>query len=69
MNVRNSLSKRNYRITFSNAHRVLLRQKNFETLAKDLFVQNKKRLNITQEALNHGKKIRALLQGKSILML
>ena len=68
MNVRNSLSKRNYRITFSNAHRVLLRQKNFETLAKDLFVQNK-RLNITQEALNHGKKIRALLQGKSILML
>ena len=44
-------------------------KKNFETLAKNLFVQNKKRLNITQEALNHGKKIRALLQGKSILML
>ena len=40
----------------SNAHKVLIRQKNFETLTEYLFVKNKKCSNITQEALNHGKK-------------
>ena len=41
----------------SNAHKVLIRQKNFETLTENLFVKNKKCSNITQETLNHGKKI------------
>ena len=44
-----------YRITSSNAHKVLIRQKKFETLTENLFVKNKKCSNITQEALNHGK--------------
>ena len=48
--------KKKYRITSSNAHKVLIHQKNFETLAENLFVKNKKCSNITQEALNHGKK-------------
>ena len=60
MNVRNGLSKKKkkkkYRITSSNAHKVLLRQKNFESLTENLFFKNKKRSNITKEALNHGKK-------------
>ena len=41
----------------SNAHKVLIPQKNFETLTKNLFVKNKKCSNIAQETLNHGKKI------------
>ena len=45
-----------YRITSSNTHKVLIRQKKFETLTANLFVKNKKCSNITQEALNHGKK-------------
>ena len=48
-----------YRITSSNAHKVLICQKNFETLTENLFVKNKKCSNTTKEALNHGKKIRA----------
>ena len=47
--------QKKYRITSSNAHKVLIRQKNFETLTENLFVKNKKCSNITQEALNHGK--------------
>ena len=43
----------------NNAHEVLIREKNFETLTENVFVKNKKSSNITQEALNHGKKIRA----------
>ena len=42
--------------TSSNAHKVLIRQKNFETLTENLFVKNKKCSNITQQVLNHGKK-------------
>ena len=34
--------------TSSNAHKVLIRQKNFETLTEYLFVKNKKCSNITQ---------------------
>ena len=45
-----------YRITSSNTHKVLIRQKKFETLTANLFVKNKKCSNITQEALNHGKR-------------
>ena len=48
-----------YSITSSNAHKVLICQKNFETLTENLFVKNKKCSNKTQEALNHGEKIRA----------
>ena len=48
--------QKQYKITSSNAHKVLIRQKNFETLTEYLFVKNKKCSNITQEALNHGKK-------------
>ena len=48
--------QKKYRITSSNAHKVLIRQKNCETLTENLFVNNKKCSNITQ-ALNHGKKI------------
>ena len=48
--------QKKYRITSSNAHKVLIRQKNFETLTENLFVKNKKCSDITKEALNHGKK-------------
>ena len=61
--------QKQYKITSSNAHKVLIRQKNFETLTENLFVKNKKCSNTTKEALNHGKKNSSLLQGKSILML
>ena len=47
-----SKEKRKYRITSSNAHKVLIGQENFETLTENLFVKNKKCSNITQEALN-----------------
>ena len=56
MNFRNGLSKKEYRITSSEAHKVLIRQKKFETLTENLFVKNKKCSNITQQVLNHGKK-------------
>ena len=48
--------QRKYKLTSSNAHKVIIRQKNFVTLSENLFVKNKKYSNITQEALNHGKK-------------
>ena len=44
------------KITSSNAHRVLICQKNFRTLTENLFVKVKKCSNISQETLNHGKK-------------
>ena len=56
MNFRNGLSKKEYRITSSEAHNVLIRQKKFEALTENLFVKNKKCSNITQQVLNHGKK-------------
>ena len=52
----------------SNAHKVLIRQKNFETLTKNLFVKNKKSSNITQETKSWKKNL-SLLQGKFISML
>ena len=48
--------QRKYRITSSNAHKVLIRQQNFETLTENLLVKNKKCSSITPEALNHGEK-------------
>ena len=71
MNVRNGLSKKKktnkqtkkqekkkkkFRITSSNAHKCLIRQKNFGNLTENLFVKFKKCSNMTQEPLNHGKK-------------
>ena len=47
--------QKKYRITPSNPLKILIRQKNFETLIENLFVKNKKCSNITKEALNHGK--------------
>ena len=44
----------------SNAHKVLICQKIFETLTETLFVKNKKCSNITQKALNHGKKFKPI---------
>ena len=44
------------KITSSNAHKVLNRQKNFRTLTENLFVKIKKCSNIGQETLNHGNK-------------
>ena len=48
--------KKKYRITSSNAHKCLIRQKNFGNLTENLFVKFKKCSNMTQEPLNHGKK-------------
>ena len=45
--------QKKYRITSSNAHKALIRQKNFEALTENLFVKNKKCSGITKEALNH----------------
>ena len=50
------LEQRKYRITSNNAHKVLIHQKNFETLTENLFLKSKKSSNKTQEALNHGTK-------------
>ena len=44
------------KITSSNAHKVLNRQKKFRTLTENLFVKIKKCSNIGQETLNHGNK-------------
>ena len=48
--------QKKYRTKPSNPHKILIRQKNFETLTDNLVVKNKKCSNITKEALNHGKK-------------
>ena len=48
--------KKKYRITSSNAHKCLIRQKNLGNLTENLFVKFKKCSNMTQEPLNHGKK-------------
>ena len=69
VNVRNGLSKKQCRITSSNAHILLIGQKKFETLIQNLFVKNKKFSNITQEDLNHGKKFEPIAKQIYIVVM